>query len=638
MMRTLFTLFCLLAASSAARAQAPSPQEVLGQDRLITVTEAVALALENNLGLQVERLDPAVAREDVREAWGVFEPNIVAGYDREHLETPVASAVQTFFAGQLTDNTTEDYYVYDAGLQGVLPWGFSYHSGYLMQQLRSDSSFYALDPQYTSTWRTEIGIPLLRNLYWSTPDLLVRKSHIFQGISDESFEARLTDTVALVEAAYWELAATRALETAAEQSMKTAQDLLDQTKVQYQVGVVSKVRVTEAEAGLAQREFDRIVRSNAASAAQDRLLTAILEPGIADYTSTRIRTEDPTFVPYEVNAETALERARAQRPELMRAQLEVDNASYDESYYWNQKLPDLNVVASYTNSGIAGEQKVPTGTPRGFIFDPNDPDGLPAIPVAQPQLPFSTSRWGADNDFMSGDGEHSWGIRADFLYPIGNDSADARYVKSKINLRRARTRLRIEEQNVIVDVRNSVRDLAERDRRRQGGAARARGLGGDAAGRAGAPAPGRLDAAHGARVRRGSAAGRVERDPRAAGLPHGDRGARARAGHAAREARHRCRQRARARRRRVLSGRDRGCQVRPRGATLRSLSDAARSRVIRLTECGVRRTARFRSGHGVVEEQRRRRSARAEARADESDKLCAARGTDRCQRATPAGG
>ncbi len=459
MMRMWIGLLALLTLAPLARAQAPAPSEVLGQDRLITLSEAVALALENNLGLQVERLDPAIARENVREAWGVFEPNFVAGYDRQHLETPVASAVQTFFAGQLTDNTTEDYFVYDAGLQGILPWGFSYHSGYLMQQLRSDSSFYALDPQYTSTWRTELGIPLLRNLYWSAPDLVVRKSEIFQGISDESFRARLSDTVAQVEAGYWELAATRALEGAAEQSVKTAQDLLDQTKVQYQVGVVSKVRVTEAEAGLAQREFDRIVRANAAAAAQDRLLTAILEPGISDYTSTRLRTEEPTFVPYEVDAETALERARAQRPELARAQLEVENAGYDQDYAWNQKLPELNVVASYANSGISGEQKVPAGAPRGFTFNPATPDGLPPVPVTQPQLPFSTSRWGADNDFMSGDGEHSWGVRADFLVPIGNDSADARYVKSKINLRRAKTRLRIEEQNVIVDVRNSVRDL-----------------------------------------------------------------------------------------------------------------------------------------------------------------------------------
>jgi len=84
----------------------------------------------------------------------------------------------------------------------------------------------------------------------------------------------------------------------------------------------------------------------------------------------------------------------------------------------------------------------------------------PILPIGvQPPLGFPTSRWGADNDFMSGDGEHSWGVRADLLVPIGNDSADARYVKSKINLRRAKTRLRIEEQNVIVDVRSSVRDL-----------------------------------------------------------------------------------------------------------------------------------------------------------------------------------
>ncbi len=459
MMRTILPLFCLLALTASAHAQAPNPREILGQDRLFTLSEAVALALENNLRLQVERLDPAVAREDVRESWGNFEPNLVAGYDRQHLETPVASAVQTFFAGALTDNTTEDYFVYDAGLQGILPWGFSYRTGYLMQQLRSDSSFFALDPQYSSAWRSELGIPLLRNLYWSAPDLLVRTNQVSQNISDEDFRARLADTVRDVEVAYWAVAATRALELAAQKSVETAQDLLEQTKVQYQVGVVSKVRVTEAEAGLAQREFDRIVRTNAAEAAQDDLLTAILAPGISDYASTRIRTEEPTFVPYEVNAEAALERAREQRPELISAQLAVENAGFNEKYSWNQKLPELNVVASYANAGISGEQKIPAGAPRGFAFDPNSPDGLPAIPITQPQLPFSSSRWGADNDFLSGDGEHSWGVRADLLVPIGNDSADARYVKSKINLRRAKTFLRIEEQRVIVEVRTWVRNL-----------------------------------------------------------------------------------------------------------------------------------------------------------------------------------
>ncbi len=468
MMRTLLFTVCLLTLAQGARAQALRPEEVLGQDRLITLSEAVALALENNLRLQVTRLDPAIARERVRESWGVFEPNLVAGYDREHLETPTASAVQSFFARSITDRTTEDYYVYNGGLQGALPWGLAYASGYTLQQLRSDSSFYALDPQYSASWRSELRVPLLRGLYWSGPDLQVRRSRVVQDVSDEDFRARLTDSLLALEAAYWELAATRALELAAIKSVETAEDLLEQTKVQYQVGVVSKVRVTEAEAGLAQRDFDLIVRSNQARAAQDALLTAILEPGLADYTSTYIKTEEPAFVPYDVNAEVSLERAREARPELERARKLVEVADLEQSFYWNQKLPVLDVRGSYANNGLAGSQKTPAGqsvtSPIPAINDngtPADPtDDYPFFPTAPaPNLGFPSGRWGADNDYFDASGEHSWGVAANLVVPIGNDSADARYVQSKIELRRAKTNLRLEEQSVTVSVRSAVRDL-----------------------------------------------------------------------------------------------------------------------------------------------------------------------------------
>jgi outer membrane protein TolC len=260
---------------------------------------------------------------------------------------------------------------------------------------------------------------------------------VTQDISDENFRATLMDSLFRLEAAYWELAAARALELAAIKSVETAEDLLEQTKVQYQVGVVSKVRVTEAEAGLAQRDFDQILRANQAQAAQDALLTAILEPGIADYTSTYVKTEEPTFVPYEVNAEAALEKARALRPELAAAQKAVENAEFDEKYAWNQKLPALDVRGTYTNAGIAGSQK-------------------PEI-LSNFRLP--ERRWAADDEFFEGSGDHSWGVAANLEVPIGNDTLDARYVQSKILLRRAKTNLRLQEQSVIVDVRNAVRDL-----------------------------------------------------------------------------------------------------------------------------------------------------------------------------------
>jgi outer membrane protein TolC len=470
MIRTLLFTVCLLTLAQGARAQALRPEEVLGQNRLVTLSEAVAMALENNLGLQVERLDPAIARERVRETEGVFEPTLVGRYDRQHVENPVASAVQSFFASGLTNQTTDDYHVYNAGVQGILPWGFGYSSGYTLQKLNSNSSFYALDPQYTAMWRSELDIPLLRGLYWSTPDLLVRRSRVTQDISDENFRTRLADSLFALEAAYWTLAASRALELAAIKSVETAEDLLEQTKVQYQVGVVAKVRVTEAEAGLAQRDFDLIVRSNQAQAAQDALLTAILEPGLGDYASTYIKTEEPTFVPYDVDADAALEKARALRPELAAAQKVVENSEFDEKYAWNQKLPALDVRASYANNGLSGSQKTPAGSPvrSPFPVFGNGPDGIPgtaddtvsAPPIGTaPSFGFPSGRWGADNDFFDAGGAHSWGVTANLEVPLGNDTLDARYVQSKILLRRAKTNLRLQEQSVIVEVRNSVRDL-----------------------------------------------------------------------------------------------------------------------------------------------------------------------------------
>ncbi len=469
-MNRFLLLLCLACAlAPVARAQAPDPDpaqapqpaqvlnasQVLGQDRLITLDEAVQLALQNNLGLQVDRLDPAFARESVRAAWGVFEPVAVASYDRQHLETPTASAVQSFF-GTSGNTTTEDFRNWDAGLQGVLPWGLAYSSVFSQGKLNSDSGFFALDPQYDAVWESRLTLPLLRNLYWSTPDLVVRQSRVDQGITDESFRARLTDTVAAVEGAYWDLSAARALEAAAQKSVETAQDLLELTNVQYQVGVVSKVAVTEAEAGLAQRQFELIRTANDAQAAQDRLLTAVAEPGIGDYASTRLRTEEPTFVPYEVNAESALEKARARRPELIRAALAVENAEIEEKYFWNQKLPQLDVTGRWAANGLAGRQKQAPGSPSGRPDDPTTPNVDESV---IPDIGFPTNRWGATDGFFEGEGDHSWGVTANFSVPIGNDTADARHVQSRINLRRAKTNLRIQEQDVVVEVRNSVRDL-----------------------------------------------------------------------------------------------------------------------------------------------------------------------------------
>jgi len=476
MTRMLLTLMCVSLAARAALAQEKlKPEDILGHDTEITVQQAIELGLEYNLNLQVIRNDPAIAREDVRAAEGLFNPLVLGGFNQDHIETPVASSVQSFF-GTTGNRTVDDGRRYTGGLTGALPWGASYSSGYVFRQLDSSSGLNSLKPQFSADWTSAISIPLLRGLYWGLPDLRVRQTTVGQHITDANFQNLLSDGVFIVEVSYWRLSAARALERATGKAVDTAKDLLEQTKVQYQVGTVSKVIVTQAEAGVAQRQSQYIINANDAKAAQDELLTVILAPGISDYSTTTVRTEEPTFVPYAVNPEESVAKARANRADLVARESEVELAEIQERYSWNQTLPAFNVGASYSMDGLSGKQKVPPGTLRPGLATPGpasvlvDPDGIPGngdefftnpiVPqTVQRNFGFGTSAASANDGFLSNDGFHSWGFSAAFSYPLGNETADAVHTRSRIELRRARTLMRRTEQLLVLEVRAAVRTL-----------------------------------------------------------------------------------------------------------------------------------------------------------------------------------
>ncbi|MCP4002682.1 MAG: TolC family protein [bacterium] len=429
----LLTLVSILAGTTPAHAI--SDEEVIGSDRLITLQEAIELALRNNLDLQVSRTDPALARLGIKESKGAFDPKFVGGASFGHSEQPVASNLQSAFgSGSSID---EDTWTYNGGLQGQLPWGLTYGSMYALNRLETTSGFNALDPEWRAQWKTEITIPLLRGFYWSASDLAVRRSYVLNDVSNQDFRALLNQTVFQVEAAYWDLTAARESETVAEKSLKTARAVLEQTQVQYEVGVVSKVSVAQAEAGVAQREFDAIVARNAATRGQDTLLDLILAPDFREFTVTTVRTEEPTFVVYQVDAEAAIQRAFERRPEIAAARKRVEDADLQLKYARNQRLPALDTSASYSMDGLSGDPK----------------------PSATSSLGISEGSHSANDKFFRHDGAHSWSVGASIEIPFGNDVADSRYSMSKIMFRRAKTQLRQSEQTVTIDVRVAVREL-----------------------------------------------------------------------------------------------------------------------------------------------------------------------------------
>ena len=432
------------APSGAELAQAPPAEQDAGKgesretpspESALPLRAAILNALQHNLDIELARTEPAVAAEAVEQASGAFDPLASASYSFAHDELESSNVIQ----GNVTVN--KDARSYDAGFSGLLPFGLTYSSGYSLHRTEDDSQATVLAREWRAGWESEVALPLLRDFLLNEANVTVKRSRIAKKISDEKFRETLTDLIVDVENAYWDLAAAGAEERVAHKSLQTARDLLQQTRVQYEVGVVSRVAVTQAEAGVAERELNAIVAENRSQAAQDTLLNLVLAPDAQVYAAREIVPEPALFTDYPVETPSAIAVALGRRPELAQARRAVEDAELQVDFAENQRRPRLDLVASYDIGGLSGTGKSAAETFTG---------------TAGPELGSSRDAY---KDFFRAGGEHSWALTGRVEVPIGNTTARSRAVQRKIELRRAKTALRRQEQEIILQVRESVREL-----------------------------------------------------------------------------------------------------------------------------------------------------------------------------------
>ncbi len=405
----------------------------------LALGEALAMGIENNLDVEIERHAPLIAREDLGVAWGAYDPELASEFGMTDTETPTASALQT--GGNTIDQRTWDA---ESALKGLIPLvGGSYEFGYTADKTETNFAIERLSPRYEAGLLATLQLPLLRDLFWAEPWTNVKRARIGVTTSDEEFRRSLMDVVQEIEDAYWGLVASSEQLRVAEKSLETARALLDQTRTQYEVGVVSKVEVTEAEAGVAEREVVRIRAENAYRTAQDVLIDRVLGPHLTAMSQLEIEpTDDPQTVTIrDVDVEEALGKALERRPELAAARQDIERQEIELGFARNQRLPRLDLVGSYGFQGLSGRE--------------ND------VPSPFPPTPINVgSRFSsADDDFFSDDGARQWSARGIFSIPLGNVRGRHDVRRRELELRRSRTQLLRLEQTIVLEIRGAARDL-----------------------------------------------------------------------------------------------------------------------------------------------------------------------------------
>ena len=261
------------------------------------------------------------------------------------------------------------------------------------------------------------------------------------------------NTVQQIIGNYWNLVATKEQVRVAQKSLESNQALLDQTQTQYEVGVVSKVEVVQAEAGLANSEFDLIVAKNNYRDAQDQLISDVL--GNHLHASTDLLfdpTTSPQFTSVQpVDLNEAVATAFEKRPELAAAQRRLDQGEVQLKFAKNQRLPQVDVGVRYRTGGTDGYEN-----PAYNFFGSTDP--FEDIPPDQRQN--LTGNFGDTFDsYFNADRPRELVAQATVSIPLGNIAGRKNVSKARIELRRANSQIVQLKQQIIVAVRSAARGL-----------------------------------------------------------------------------------------------------------------------------------------------------------------------------------
>jgi outer membrane protein TolC len=421
---------------------APGAQ-IIGEGQALSIAEAVAFAIQYNLDGEVERYEPMIANADRDGAWGAYDPTLSVDGRYDLQKSPNTTLLNS--ASSNRDRIQGG----GVGIDQLIPYlGASVGLRFDGSSRATRQAFALLDDQYDSSLFLTATVPLARNLIWNEAWTNVKVSQLTSRSANDGFRAAVMDVVRDTVNAYWDLVAARDQVRVAQKSTETARALLDQTKTQYEVGVVSRVEVVEAEAGVADREFGLIRAANVYRNAQDALINTVLGSQLTALSELQFSpTEDPTeYESRTVDVAAAVAEAFRQRPELAQADREIDSGELDLKFAKNQRLPQFDVEARLGYVGVSGDVNSAAAS-------------SPFVPPGTDLNRFPTGYRNSTDDWFTNDGQENLRVQGTFSIPIPNTMARKRVVRSDLQLRRSKTRRARLEQTIILEVRAAARLL-----------------------------------------------------------------------------------------------------------------------------------------------------------------------------------
>ena len=321
--------------------------------------------------------------------------------------------------------------------QGFLSGGVFQITDY-EQSLKENSPRDVVNPAVGPYIAASLQHPLLRGFGVRLNDRLIRIGKLNLTGARETFRSQLLDLVSSVVNQYWDLASANDEVKARRQALDIAQKFYDDTKAQIQIGSLAQVELPRAQVEIAARNQDLLIAESTVRQRENQfrqVLSSVEDPvldaaGIVPLDRIDVPQTDDLPPLRELVAE-----AMQKRPDVAVSKIRDETLQISSLGTVNPLLPTLNVNLQAYDRGTAGTYQPSSGTAA-------NPQFLGGYGTALKQI--------FQRDFPSES------LQVTFSAPLLNRSAQADYGIDQLQLRQSTISGQRDNNAIVVAISNQL--------------------------------------------------------------------------------------------------------------------------------------------------------------------------------------
>ena len=424
------------AAEQTAQPTGPSPAQPGTRPTVqLTLDDAVKLALDRNLDIAVQRLNPEINDIAIASIRSIYHPAITS--------TISSASLSQLPTSQLIGgtNVVQQTQTVNGGIAQSIPWGGGAVSVALNNFRQTSTSNNVLyNPAIQSVWQGIYTQPILRGFKIDSTRRSLQVTKLNRDISDVQLRATITNTLSNVRNAYWDYVFAVQSVDVAKQSVALAERLVQDNQTRVEVGTMAPIDVVQAQSQAAT------ARQNLATAQQtmrsaELALKRLIVAGTQDpnWGATIDPVDRPDFTPQTIDVEAAVRRALSERTDLDIVKKDVEMNDVTLHYLRDQLLPQADFQATYGLAGIGGIQfpRASQGQLGGAV-----------VPIP-----------GGINDTFNSlfaSRYPRWTFALNFSYPLFLSSQEASVARARVQLNQVNAQVKQVELQIATDVTNAA--------------------------------------------------------------------------------------------------------------------------------------------------------------------------------------